>query len=99
MIRLTILAGIATVLMLSSAQADATRSTSCIHNRGALSCVTNWQHWDPQIPQPPTEQEIAESRERERVWQARCRPTVWQDDFGVRRYAYATYGCEYGRLN
>jgi hypothetical protein len=31
------------------------------------------------------------------VRQARCRPTVQQDMFGINRYAYAAPGCEYGK--
>ena len=49
------------------------------------------------IPQPHTEKEIAESAERIRLWQARCRPVVRQDQYGVRRYHYAAPGCEYGK--
>jgi len=102
MIRLTSIAALVT-LMLSvtapPAQADGLRSTSCVGFRGSLSCVTRWQRWDPPTPQRPTEQELAEARERDRQWEARCRPVVRQDNFGVARYVYAAPGCEYGRLN
>ena len=43
------------------------------------------------------EREEAEAAERERLWLARCRPTVEHDQYGVRRYRYAAAGCEYGR--
>ena len=46
----------------------------------------------------PTEQEIAEVRAREQQWQTFCRPYIYQDDLGVRRYGYAERGCEYGRV-
>jgi hypothetical protein len=101
MSKLTILAGLAALLSAVSlpAQADRLRSESCIFVRGSMSCVTKWQRWDVQAPQAPTEQELAEIRERERRWQARCRPLIQQDDLGVRRYVYAAPGCEYGRIN
>jgi len=50
-----------------------------------------------EIPQPRSEKEIADSAARERLWQARCRPTIRQDQYGVRRYHYAAPGCEYGK--
>ena len=40
---------------------------------------------------------IDAANEQERLWQARCRPTVQQDMFGINRYAYAAPGCEYGK--
>ena len=43
-------------------------------------------------------QEEAESAERERQWEARCRPVVKQDQYGVSRYQYAAPGCEFGRF-
>ena len=97
------LAGLVTTLAttlampITPAAADATRSTSCVYGRGSHSCVTRWQHSEPRI-QVPTEQEIAEARAREQQWQAFCRPYIYQDDFGVRRYGYAERGCEYGRV-
>jgi len=96
------LAGLAAALMLpvtaSPAAADSTRSTSCINVRGSLSCVTRWQHWEAQAQHAPTEQELAEARAREQQWQARCRPYIWQDELGVRRYGYAEPGCDVGRM-
>jgi len=93
------LAGLVTALALpiTPAAADGTRSTSCVYTRGSHSCVTRWQHLEPRI-QVPTEQEIAEARAREQQWQAFCRPYIYQDDLGVRRYGYAERGCEYGRV-
>jgi len=96
------LAGLAAALVspitASPAAADSTRSTNCIHSRGSLSCVTRWQYSDPQAPQAPSEQELAEVRAREQQWQTHCRPYIWQDDLGVRRYGYSERGCEYGRV-
>jgi hypothetical protein len=101
--RLTTLAGLAAAFTLAAiapgAQADGARSTSCIVISGMLSCTTRWQRWEAQPPPPPTEQELAEIRERDRIWQARCQPVIRQDNFGVPRYHYAAPGCEYGKLN
>lgn len=88
---------LATVTMLSPAFADGVRSTNCLVIRGMISCVTAWRHLAS--PTTPTEQEIAEARERERRWVARCRPVIKQDSLGVGRYLYAAPGCEYGRLD
>jgi hypothetical protein len=100
--RLTTLAGLAAAFtvaaMAPTAQADRVRSTSCIMIQGLLSCTTRWHRYDAEPPQL-TEQELAEARERERVWTARCRPEIRQDNYGVPRYIYAAPGCEYGRLN
>ena len=49
------------------------------------------------VPQPQTEQEMADTATRERLWQARCHPVIRQDQYGVRRYHYAAPGCEYGK--
>ena len=94
------LAALAAMLMLSivPAQADGARMTSCVGGYFSMSCVTNWRHWEPQAPQAPTAQEIAESRERDRQWEARCHPVIRQDDLGVARYSYSAPGCEYGRI-
>ena len=99
--RLTTLAGLAAafLVMQPAARADGIRTGNCVWVGGLLSCTEKWQRWDPEPPRPPTEQELAEARERERQWQARCRPVVRHDEFGVPRYAYAAPGCEYGRLN
>jgi hypothetical protein len=89
-----------TLLMLSPALADNTRSTNCVGSRMSVSCVTTWRSGvvDPFVRElaPRTEQEIAESKERERKWEARCRPVIERDRFGVARYTYAGPGCEYG---
>ena len=50
-----------------------------------------------EVPQPRTEKEIADAAARGRLWEARCRPTIRQDHYGVRRYHYAAPGCEYGK--
>jgi hypothetical protein len=85
-------------ISVSPAAAESTRTTNCINVGGSRSCVTRWQHWEPQAVKPPTEQELAEIRAREQQWQTFCRPYIWQDALGVRRYGYAERGCEYGRV-
>jgi len=90
---------VATLAMpITPAAAESTRSTNCVSSRWSYSCVTRWQHYEPRI-QVPTEQEVAEARARDQQWQSLCRPFIYQDDLGVRRYGYAERGCEYGRLN
>ncbi len=85
-------------LPITPAAADGTRSTSCVYGRGSQSCVTRWQNYEPRTL-VPTDLEIAEARAREQQWQGFCRPYIYQDELGVRRYGYAERGCEYGRLN
>jgi hypothetical protein len=49
------------------------------------------------IPAPQSEKDIADTATRERLWEARCKPVIRQDQYGVRRYRYAAPGCEYGK--
>ncbi|MEA2907234.1 MAG: hypothetical protein QOI12_4621 [Alphaproteobacteria bacterium] len=98
------LAGLAALLALAfalagSAQADGIRKVTCYGGRHSVNCVETWQRWTPQPPAPPTAEELAQARERERQWEARCRPMLRQDNFGVARYVYAAPGCEYGKLD
>ena len=77
---------------------------NCVGGYRGFSCVTSWRRGDlnPHIigvPQPVSEQERAEMRQRERQWVARCRPVVRQDEYGVPRYSYAARGCEFGKLD
>jgi len=99
--RLTTRVGLAAASMLamalSPAWADGVRSTNCVFLGSLLSCTDRWQQ-EPKGPPPPTEQELAEMRERERIWTERCKPVIHQDAFGVQRYTYAAPGCEFGRL-
>jgi hypothetical protein len=86
------------------ARADGARSTSCVSTRGSFNCVTTWRGGlgdahITHVPGPISDQEDTESRERDRLWQVRCKPVVRQDEYGVPRYRYAARGCEYGRLD
>ena len=75
---------------------------SCVFHRGASHCVRQYRYNDRgtngiQRLREPSEQEIAEARERERRWVERCRPHLRPDEHGVNRYVYAARGCEYGQ--
>ena len=99
----TAIGGLAASIMLfmpGPAQADAIRSTSCVGTFWSQSCVTRWRDnvGDPHIIQVPplSDQEIAASKERDRLWQARCQPELRPDRYGVPRYVYSRPGCEFG---
>lgn len=98
---LVALAILALPLMLSPARADGVRSRSCVGAGDSYTCVTSWRYGakdsNTAAGPAPTPQELAESRNRERRWLARCRPVVRQDAFGVPRYHYAAAGCEFGK--
>lgn len=83
------------LLAIGQAHADYMRHHTCFRLGGVLNCNTTWS----QTPEPRqlTEQEQAESAERERLWLNRCKPTFKQDDLGVVRYVYAAPGCDLGR--
>ena len=107
--RMALLAGLGALMGLalalaSPAQADATRSTSCVASRGSISCVTTRRSgtgspYITQVPVPLSDQESNELQQRDKQWQARCKPVVRQDDHGVARYVYAARGCEFGKLD
>jgi hypothetical protein len=82
------------------AQAD-TVLLSCFGGRGAGSCViVEGGGGNPHvrtIAGPTTEQDKAESAQRERLWVARCKPQMAVDDMGVQRYTYAAPGCDFGK--
>ena len=67
-------------------------SDSCVEIRREL---TNPYVIRVQAPQSP--EDLAEANEQDRLWQARCRPTLQQDMLGIDRYHYAAPGCEYGK--
>lgn len=48
---------------------------------------------------PPSASELSAAEARDRRWEARCRPTIRQDRYGMPRYSYAAAGCEFGRLD
>jgi hypothetical protein len=79
-----------------------TVTSSCVFGFGTANCVRQYRYNDPgnsgikHYGEPA--EELAEARDRERAWEARCRPTLRQDMYGVSRYVYAAPGCEYGRI-
>lgn len=89
-----------------SAPAAAQRVTdtvvgSCVFSGGAAHCVRQYRYGDRgssiQSLKEPDPQDMAESREREARWVARCKPQLRHDRYGVNRYIYAAPGCEYGQ--
>jgi hypothetical protein len=82
------------------AQAGGLEATSCVRTFGSFSCVTRWgPAVDPNIryaPPPRDEREAAEVAARVRQWEARCRPIIRPDQYGVGRYWYAAPACEHG---
>jgi hypothetical protein len=95
------LAASLTLLMPGPAQADAVETRSCVGTESSQTCVTRWREnvGNPHIIQVPalvSEQDIAESKERDRLWLARCQPEVRPDRYGVPRYVYSRPGCEFG---
>jgi hypothetical protein len=84
------------------ALADRTGSVTCFGSRNAVSCFGTSRDGPPSvhvrnIPEPKSEQDKAESAQRERLWVARCRPRMTVDELGMQRYAYAAAGCEFGK--
>jgi hypothetical protein len=75
-----------------SGSSNGDSSDSCVEIRRELT-----NPYVIHIQGPQTPQDVAEATEQDRLWQARCRPTVQQDMFGINRYAYAAPGCEYGK--
>lgn len=81
-----------------------TITSSCVFAYGTASCVRQFRYNDPgnngikQYVEPSAE-DVADARERDRAWEARCRPALRQDVYGVSRYVYAAPGCEYGRMH
>ena len=94
--------------MSASASAQGQRFTdtvtgSCVFAYGTAHCVRQYRYNDPgnsgiKRYVEPAAEDVAEARDREKAWEARCRPTLRQDYYGVNRYVYAAPGCEYGRL-
>jgi hypothetical protein len=88
------------VLSLSAVHADDVVVGGCVGSRYSISCVSRGGSYsDPYVRlvhHPETAAEKALSAERDRKWQARCRPAVFQDQYGVPRYEYAAPGCEFG---
>ncbi len=91
---------VAVATICSVAYADGIAAGGCIGGRSSLNCIVRWgDARDPYIRTvPPAADEIERTRaaERDRKWEARCKPTIAQDRYGVPRYQYAAPGCEFG---
>jgi hypothetical protein len=68
-------------------------STSCVEIRRELT-----NPYIIHVAPPTTAEEIADAKERDRQWRARCKPVVKQDVYGVPRYSYSAPGCDYGKF-
>lgn len=90
----------AVATMWSGAYADGMAAGGCVGDGGSLNCVVRWgEARDPYIrtvPQTADEIERTHAAERDRKWEARCKPRIAQDRYGVPRYLYAAPGCEFG---
>jgi hypothetical protein len=86
----------------SAAYADGLAAGGCVGGRASLNCVAHWgEAGDPYVrtvPQPVDEAERTRAAERDRKWEARCKPVIAQDRYGVPRYQYSAPGCEFGVL-
>ena len=96
------MAALAVALAQTPASADELRSTTCVGGWFSGTCTTIWRDGTSnthvrKIAEPKSDQDKAESAQRERLWVARCRPRMTVDDLGVQRYAYAAAGCEFGK--
>lgn len=91
---------VAVATLCSVAYADGVAVGGCIGGARSLNCVVRWgDAHDPYIrtvPQAADEVERTQAAERDRKWEARCKPTIAQDRYGVPRYQYAAPGCEFG---
>ncbi len=89
------------LLIALKAFADGTITSSCVFSGGLYSCVKNWRtapgYSEADRLHGLDTRAQAEAIERDRKWQARCRPVIRKDEFGVSRYFYAKPGCEYGK--
>jgi len=88
---------------LAPAQADGIRTFNCVGGRGSVSCVSTWRRGitDPHIIPSPGRAPSRRSRgaAARQTLEARCRPIVRQDQFGVERYVYVAPGCEFGKYH
>jgi len=82
---------------------DGVDDHSCFGGDNAYSCLRIFRtvRKNPHVIVVPqaTGSELAAIEARDRRWEARCRPTIRQDAYGMPRYTYAAPGCEYGRLD
>lgn len=103
------LSGVALVVAgTASASANAVYRDSCIGSGsfrgGSSNCVTIWRENGNgasgiyKIAEPQGEA-LKAALERDRKWEARCKPVLRTDAYGVGRYTYAARGCEFGQID
>lgn len=78
----------------SSARADASIVSTCGGGWGFRSCSMTIRKLEAQQDSIEARREAAA---REAQWEARCKPAISYDAFGMARYSYAAEGCEFGR--
>jgi hypothetical protein len=97
---LPLAACVVAVVSLSTAHADTIGVGGCVGAPGSFNCVVRiGPAGDPYVrtvPQPETDEDKQRSEARDHKWIDRCHPTIVQDRYGVPRYRYATWGCEFG---
>jgi hypothetical protein len=92
----------------ASASADVVYRGSCIGSGsfrgGSSNCVMIWRENGNgaagiyKIAEPQGEA-LKTALERDKQWEARCKPVIRTDAYGVGRYVYAARGCEFGRID
>jgi hypothetical protein len=99
---LGLLAGGFLVGSVPETRADGAVTSSCSWYRGLTSCTRQWRAiprdpYTTEINAPKDGEAAREAEERDKKWVARCKPTTWQDHYGVTRVRYAKPGCEFGK--
>jgi hypothetical protein len=87
------------VIGFTAACADELNVWGCVGSWYAVNCVARSGFAsDPyvRIVPAPNKDEKDQAAERDQRWEARCRPVIVQDRYGVPRYRYSAPGCEYG---
>lgn len=82
------------------AHADTLWIGGCVGGGGAANCVLRkGEATDPYVravPQPTNDADKDRATAREHKWIDRCQPVIKQDRYGVPRYHYSAWGCEFG---
>ena len=87
------------VMSFAAAGADELNVWGCVGSWHSVNCVARSGFaTDPyvRIVPAPSKDEQDQAAERDHRWEARCRPVIVQDRYGVPRYRYSAPGCEYG---
>jgi hypothetical protein len=99
-------AAMITVVLVSSAEAQSTSTTTCKDDFYTGHTCTTTASSSPANPEPQSARQLSREEERKfwagreaniRKWEAYCRPTRHIDNLGVTRLHYAHVGCDVGR--